>query len=550
MPILRQRKDGSGYYVRAWVPGTIAIGTWQLTAAGVSIIRSRGYQGEEVEFPQALLRQLIDRGEAYTGRSGLTLSPPLLKIAHERAPLIRSRAVSLLFAERDVGWEFVLQISEIPTAWVEGVADIVSALSGWQIVVSGAPPIPAMRLYPGRGGARISVAPQREPYAISAEGALPKEWSVTSWLIPPAGLGGGIALFRGDTGERLWTDTPLEPGESYTLVVPEHLTAGPKRLLPPPQLSPEHLGRVSQWHAWSIEVPKQLDEQVRSWCVRAGLQLAEPRFRLSLVTPPRGYSEVGQAIITAGEEVVLALAPLQPQEGLKTSFYTARVEQIGALTLSIEDIAVTPLRLLVVPGADSIQQVTPAALTLDVAWGGNIVSFKGLGGAQHTLQRPTNASAEAPYAEVRCPAPVALMLRLGERSVRQQELSADDAGPQIAKALHEAGRCGLALTIEIDAGSFGRLSLIAPARTEALTTTTLSPTTLRRARWLAAALPAISRSENSIPVPASLQQALNRIARQAGCESLREVRAIPASLLPALRAVARDILKLNGTSHG
>jgi hypothetical protein len=255
MPILRQRKDGSGYYVRAVLPGTNAFGTWQLTDAGLSIIRSRGYEGEEVEFPQALLKELIDRGDAYTGGSGITLSSPSLKITRERAPRIHSRAVSLLFVEKDVGWELVLQISEIPTAWIEGVADIVSALSGWQIVVSGVPPVPAMRLYPGRGGAKIPVAPQREPYAIRVEGAWPKAWPVTSWLMPPVGLGDGVVLFRGDTGERLWTNTPLEPGESYTLVVPDQLTTGPKRLLPPPQLSPEHLGRVSQWHAWSIEVP-------------------------------------------------------------------------------------------------------------------------------------------------------------------------------------------------------------------------------------------------------------------------------------------------------
>ncbi|GAB4423681.1 MAG: hypothetical protein OHK0015_01500 [Chloroflexi bacterium OHK40] len=248
---------------------------------------------------------------------------------------------------------------------------------------------------------------------------------------------------------------------------------------------------------------------------------------------------------------MLALAPLQPQEGLETSFYTTRIEQTGALTLSIKEVAVTPLRLLVKPGAESVRQTAPAALTLEVTWGGNSASFKGLGGAQYELPRPANASTDAPYAEVLCPAPVTLMLRLGDCSVRQRELPADEAGPQIAETLREASHRNLALAIEIDAGPFGRLSLIAPARAEALTISSpLSPTTLRRVRWLAAALPVRSRIEASILLPASLQQALSHIARQVGCESLRGVRTLPVTLLPTLRAVARDILKMNGTRHG
>lgn len=538
MPKLHKYIGQDGHYIKGALPGSGQISTLQVTPEALRRIKAEIGQGEG-EFSVALLRELLKEKLVYTKGLFPPGNLPSFTVERDQRPVAPRSGAKLIFIESGHTWALAVHVSELPSAWTEASSDLVSDLAGWRITVAGSCSVSAMQFYPGRGGAAIPVAPQREPYAISAEGTWPKAWPVTSWLVPPVGLGGGVALFRGDSGERVRTGYPLELGDAYTLIVPDRLTTGPNRLLPPPQLSPEHLGRVSQWHAWSIEVPERPDEQVRSWFARAGLRLAEARFRLSLITPPRGYSEEGQAIITAGEEVVLALAPLQPQAGLETSFYTARIEQTGPCVLTVEDMATTPLRLLVKPNTDSIRQVMPATLRLNVTWGNTIAFLQGLGAAQqHELLRPVSASAEAPSADVVCPAPVTLIVQLGDCPAQWRELPADEAGPQLADALREAGRRNLPLAIQIEAGAFGRLSLRVPAHAETLTPIpTLSPAALRRARWLAAALPALSRAEAVVLIPTSLRDALDRIAAQPGCHALRDVKFLPLSLLPHLRVL-------------
>lgn len=537
MPILRQRKDDGGHYVRAWVPGTAAIATWQLTPVAVAAIQARFGRGEEVEFPQSLLRELIERGQAYTGGGGI--DPLQLTISRDSYTASRSRSVSLLFVEQGDTWGLALRITELPSAWAAGVDDLLEALAGWRIIVEGESRIPATRLYPGSGGALIPVPPQAH-YSIRVEGMPPRSWGVESWLIPPAGLGAGRAFFRGDTGERISPSSELEPGESFTMVVADCLATGQGRLLPPASISAEYLGRVDQWRAWSIDLPASPDEQARSWCEQVGLKVAEPRFRLSLVTPPRAYTDDRQAIVAAGEELVLALIPLQAHEDPKPGLLTTRIDQTGPITLSAKHVLSSSLRLLVQPCDALPQQATPPELSLRVRWGDLTVGIGALRAASPTeLRRPAVPSADSPLVEVLCPAPVRLSLQLGRHSALRHETPADEAGPLLAEALREATRRKQPFLAQLDAGAFGRISVKCPEpQDSSAERLALSPAVVRRARWLAAMLTSRPNREALAPVPASLVPTLAQFAAQPGCEILASLKFIPPSLLPSLRAIA------------
>lgn len=552
MPKLRKYKDGHGYYVLGQVPGTASISTWQITPAGVARLRSAGYSGDDIFFSPKLLKELIDRGDATTGKSGVGLPLPTLIVSHERASTIQPPAVSLIFVEEVRSWRLALQIARLPRSWIQEIEDLTTALSNWKIIVPGATPVPATRLYPGRGGALIPVRPQQGPYTISAEGTWPLEWNVRSWLVAPTGLEKDLTLFRGDSGVRLPEGSLIEPGETYTLVVPFHLAAD-LRKSPPAVLLPESLGQVDQWRAWSIQIPVEVDEQILSWCKRAGFRVAEPRSKLNLVTPPSAYTHAGQAIITVDEELVLALTPQQRQEGGEVNFFTVCFKQTGAFCINVENSVATPIHVVVETPSTLLQPLPPAPLTLRIHWGEHTFQFNAFRDTSgpHQLAHPTISKEQALYVEVICDTPINLTLDLGDNRRQLERLSTDEAGSLITEMLQAASRRKVHLSAQIDGGVFGRLRFVLPALSVMNDATiSLPPETLRRARWLAVVLPALTRSAPTVPIPISTRHIFTRIAELPGCATLNNLYVVPTTLLPVVRAIARVPSKINGKSNG
>ncbi len=547
MPRLHQRKDGDGYYVRAALPGTSNINTWQINPEGLRFLRSRGYEGDGVQFPDPILKELIDRGYVYTRGSGIGVILPKLQVTSSDSSPSQARLLSqgaaLLFLEGEPAWNLALRISELPRSWIEGADHLVDALSSWQIQVAGKVSVPATHLWPGRGGALIPVAPQSEPYTVTPEGRWPEAWDVRRWLGEIPGLGPGATLFSVETGARLAPGTALECGGAYVLVAPADPAMGRGRWPPPAMFSPEDLGRNGRWQAWTIELPASGNLRVRAWCDATGYRLAEPRFKLSLVTPAQGYSDHGSPIVPVGEEIVLCLAPVREDTGVeyRPTFYTTRFQAPGTYRVTIDDVSTGGLSVIAErPQTHDLRQ--PAALEICITVAGSTIGIQALrdGFGPHSIPPCVNGPGKPPTVEVKCSVPLSLSWESGTVRERRGRLAANEAEVLIADILREASRTRERLDIQLDAGAYGRLGLTMPAPLNTpRAIDALPPMTVGRARWLATQLSIVSTRDTLVPLPRHVRQTLDALADLPGCAALRGLFVVPATLIPHVQAITK-----------
>lgn len=543
MPVLRMRKSDGGYYARGGYPGSSII-TWQITPEGVQFLRSRGYTGANIEFPMPVLQELIERKFAYTHGSGVDLTPPPLrvtKIAAQPALAPPPAALTLVFAEDDLSWQLTLRVPEIPPAWSTGVASLADALSGWWLQTHSEERVPATRLWPGRGGAQVSVEPQIAPYGLLARGRWPERWDVAGWLGAAPGMSPGITLFDRESGGRLAAGAALSLGCDYIAVV--HASGSPHRATPPDLLKPEYLGPRTTWHAWSIQTPASADDSVRRWCESIGYRLAAPRYRLALVTPPRGHTAAGAPVVAAGEEIVLSLTRQDVREDAeqRPSFYTVRFEAPGAYRIAIDDEPKAALHLTAERRTAGIPP-GPAPLVLTIESGSATAELHGLrdGHGPHSLTLPTPSTENSTLRVlIHCAVPFCLTWRTGEDAGLSERLSADEAGARLNTLLHDASERRGRLEAALDAGAYGRIALdiafvwATPEHAE------IPAAAVRRARWLVVVLAGARRSERMAPLPRAARTTLARLSLVAGCESLRGATHVPTGLIPHIHVLAR-----------
>lgn len=548
MPVLHQHKDGSGYFVRAALPGTTQIITWQISPEGLRFLRSKGYKGEKFEFNRTLLEELINRGYAYTHGSGIgpIPAPQLWVTPSDLSPPQKSeasRGTSVVFLENAPGWSIALRVAELPRTWFEHTGSLVDALAGWKIHVAGAPPISATQLWPGRGGALIPVAPQPTPYTVTPEGQWPGSWDLRRWLGNVPGLDAGATLFSADTGERLDRGAALDLGGAYFLVALADPASGRGCWPPPTIFAPEDLGRNGLWQAWAIELPASSGIRVRAWCEASGYRLAEPRYRLSLITPPDGYDESGLPIVAVGEEVVLGLTPIHEDAAARhgPTFYSTRFQAPGTYRVAIDDRSTAAISVVARRPETSLPS-QPAALELCITWAGSAITIQALrdGSGPHAIPTAATIPGKPATVEVTCAVPLSLRWEIGVVRERRDRIAADEANVVIAGLLCEAARRREQLGMQIDAGAYGRIGLTMPALVSTASALyALPPPVMRRARWLAAALSNEAVQGAMVPIPPRSRPALARLATLPGCAALRGLRTVPASLMPHVHAITK-----------
>ncbi len=541
MPTLHKYVDGDGYYIKAYIPGRSQFSTLQVTPQALRRIQA-AIGAEQGVFDHSLLQELLREKLVYTKG----LFPLSVSVTPSAPPAARRSGVRLVFIEGEHPWSVALRVDELPGRWLEAVDSLVDALSGWRICVPSAPPVPATQLWPGRGGALIRVAPQRQAYEVTPEGRWPSGWDVRAWLGSIPGLGTGATLFDGDSGERL-EQRVVEPGSScFLLVHDEH--AGRSRYREPPAfLAPERLGRCGAWQAWSIQIPQSADAQVRDWCGSIGYQLAKPSSRLVLITPPRRYSDAGVAVVSANEDIVLGLLPAGAGQDTNTSaaFYTTRFQRPGTFRVTVDDAADAALYLTVEPRPTEARINCPAGLAIVLEWGGSKVELDALRDGVGAHRDPVRRKAlrEQAAVQVRCAVPLTLLWELGAALERRDQLAADEAGALIEELLQKAAQQAAPLVLQLDAGAYGRLYLELGTQTDTpAATPTLPPAVKRRARWLATALTGMA-GETGIPLTASDRRVLEQLAALPGCDRLRDLRAVPVALAPHMRAIVRLVQK-------
>lgn len=542
MPILRQRKDDGGYYVRASLSGSSAFATWQISPEGIETLRRRGYTGVDFSFPQNVLKELIDRGQAYTHGSGVDLVLPALRVARTDSAVMqapRSQGSKLVIFPGGGSWELAIQVKEIPRIWSSAVESLVDALSGWELIAE-ASKVPATQLWPGRGGAHLPVIPRRETYNMRPVGNWPESWDILWWLGSVPGLGSDVTLFSGENGERLDHGLSLEPGESYFLVAPADTSAGRGRWPPPSFLDPDNLGVRDEWQAWSIQVPRSAGIYISAWCDAIGYRLAKSRCRLNLITPPHRYNDQGIPIIFAEEEIVFGLSPVGDSENVEISFYTARFQEPGMYRVAHDDISTAPLHILVERSVIA-QPEKPVALSIEVDIYGEKFSLHAFsdGAGPHIIEVPGKLLRQSHDVTINCDVPLN-MISSGAVTSRIDQVSAEEAGARIQEQVADAVRRKENLSLQLDAGAYGRLWLEYVVRPILENVGLPLPLlTVRRARWLSAILKGGQHTDALIPLSSSVCRKLARLSVLPECAALRELRAAPASLIPHLHAITR-----------
>lgn len=558
MPILRQRRDGN-YIIRGVIPGVGRFCTWQVTPEGVALLRQIGITaGGEIRVE--MLRKLRDGGLVYTSGSGLGVETVAAK---ERRLAPSPDPLPLLLSEDEDGWHLQLVLPALPKSFFAsaGVGQaVLDTLGHCGLRVDRDQVVPGWRLWPGKGDAACQVAPHEDPYTVEPVGPWPPEWDLSAWTRGADGLRSTGTLFSGpELGSlRLRAGEPTVPGASYYPVAIDDRGQPLSRstVLPiPTDLNPRELPPRGGWRAWEVRIPSAVNERVREWCLRVSHPLAEPAWRLDLVSPPpRRYSASGLPVVEVGHEVVIAAHPPSPLTGPAESvelvvesegsalarlpirsagfpppphsafkaersrddssdwrggpvYFAWPVTQEGVYRLRAASGCVTPLTFAAVsaePGSEPPDLTAgPAQLEVILVNGSSELRLRAFidGSGPHEISLSPLGGGTTPEIAVRCPAPVDMSWWCGQIRGRRECMQPEEVQDLVAPDLTAASVGGRVFRLQIDAGNFGMLRIhLLPGRlaesktavhTGAPATVSLSPRAARRARWLAQAVPAL-----------------------------------------------------------
>ncbi|MDW8213304.1 MAG: hypothetical protein RMJ55_07095 [Roseiflexaceae bacterium] len=251
------------------------------------------------------------------------------------------------------------------------------------------------------------------------------------------------------------------------------------------------------------------------------------------------------------EEIICALTPIGEPSPTEPTFYVLRCAETGSFLIEIDDLPAAPLRVEVWDRQTLPCPQPPEPLTVDIDWGDCTHHVRALNGAgePQRLTPPSRRLRLRPNVQVVSPGRVDLVIAAGRHPERLAGLVAEEAAEQIAAAVEDAIRRQHDLTIQIDGGPFGRLTLTLPAAAAQTAPVALTPAMLRRARWLAAALPSLNSRIPVVPLNSAARSALNTAAKRTGRRALANQRTMPAELLPSVWALARAI-KRKETDNG
>jgi hypothetical protein len=546
MPTLKKYISKTGYYIKGFVPGRGQNSTLQVTPQALQLIQAE-IGRDEGKFSAQLLRNLLAAKLVFSkGEYPLARLPAISVTREAMTPtLTRHAAARLVFVENDTDWQLALRIDALPQKWIAQASNLVEVLANWSIRLPGAAPVPAMQLWPGRGGMVIHARPQQLPYRLTLEGRWPEAWDVPTWLSEVPGLSAGITLFHAVSGERIDPGAALEPGGAYVLVAQSDPKFGAVNWGLQSFLSPHALGRIGAWHAWVIELPSENSPRVQAWCETFGFRLAEPQFKLILISSPARFNDAGLPVVHPRHEVVLGLLPVSADQTQNDEpvFYTTTFAETGSFQITLGDKASSPLRIVVEERTPKAWSICPEALTVQLTWPGGQVSLRALHNGIGPHELPAELLHETPRVQVCCPAPLALTWAVGAERGRRERLAADEAAALIAELLQTAVHRQTVITLQLDVGPYGRLALKSvPESPTVNTTAKYSLLVTQRARWLATILSASPHREPAVPLAATTQHVLARLAEVPGCATLGYLRTVPAWLIAHVHALTRLVL--------
>jgi hypothetical protein len=566
MPKLKQAADGHWYILARVHAAGGKVATWQVADAGVAYAQSLGF---EEELPPWLFSELLEGGLAFTMGSGLSDQPPLDLLPAKGA----DKQLKLAAAETEQGWILQLLIPELPTAVVAPLVrsgNRTLAKCGFQID-GDKTLLTASQLWPGKGGKAWPVDPHERPYSVIPVGPWPPEASLDHLSHPVDGLEpvGSVFFSSDNLGGRVPRGKVVVSDSFYVFVV------GPKyarHFDPPRSLSPRSLGTNNGWNAWELRFPQEADDSVKRWCAQFGLGIEQPKLVLDVVTPPpKRMLVTGVPVFEVRDRIVVSatatservalqgfgfqilcdgvaqhqISKLRNASAGEDLYLQFPVDRPGTYQIRALKGRVAPLTFVATPRSSPPTREKlgrkPAPLT--VRLDEQVYIAFGTLGEEEWIAAWLRKSDKPPVLEIRCPASLRVTWKLDGRS-EHRLLSSAEATDLFQQQL----LCILAerkpLTIELDAGSFGRLRLrVAPEglRLPSLgAQADLAPQTLERARWLSATVAALARQMvPEVALDSQSKSAFRKLGAYPGCQNLRAMDKVPAALLHHAIALGR-----------
>lgn len=565
MPKLKQAEDGH-WYMRAWVFAAGHLGTWQVADEGLEYLRRRGYG--EGEIPTAIFTELCDRNWAYTGGSGFGDQEPVDFLPMKDA----EKQLKIGITETEQGWILEVLIPELPSEVFRELLRKVkhSELGKCSLRVDGERELLLVtRLWPGKGGSRWPLDPHEGTYKLAFVGAWPSVASVNYLTNAIDGLDSAGTLFFGSSklGMRLPRGMALAAGETYFLVLGCNHS---EDLLIPPGVAGRDMGTNNGWQAWELRLGDHADDIAKRWFARFGATIDEPKLQLSIVTPPpKSILVTGLPLFETGDQIVIsaeataprveldefgvvvlrdgvreheirALKKVRPGESVYWSFSATRP---GTHQVRATRGRVVPLTFAVREAAGKTKSAELLPRPLSVGVGEHtFLAFGGKAIAEH-IAVWVGKSEMLSTVKVECMTPLEMTWRI-RGTTERRNLESQEASELLTREVARVPAERKVMTVDLDAGSFGRLSFRVAPEASRLSEgrRNITPMALHRARWLAATIELLRNLDlREVGLDRNVRAALVELAGYPGCGCLARLVTIPAAIAPHARALSRTL---------
>ncbi len=538
MAKLRQLKDGSSYYIRSRRPNYV---TWTVRPAGVEYLKLCGIEVDS-EIAQPQFQYLQDHKLVFTGGSGVS-SLESLSIVSESTEVRRS-LLRLRLCLTDRSWNLTLWVPSLSVVDTTSIVDLSVTLAPCKLHIDESTDVLALTLWPGSGGMAVPVPPHEQPYRVRLDGPWPLALRATEWAIDVGGISHGGVLFDAESGDAFPVGSALAPDDDYLLLLRAEQADHTLKQLPSSIYT--HIGVQAGWSVYVLCLGELSFDHVQTWFRALNYRLATPKWRTTLVSPAQCLAANGTPIYWLGETLVLAIVSAEEgKEGSKI-FMSASLNRVGDVVIGADRDGIIPSHIAVrrreTLSLDDLTAIVPP-LSVNLATDGVVQRAHAWDGNVHTLSISQSVAANV-TATINCPTRVTLVERCGAKVIRHSSEEVRRASERLTDILKRSSLSREALTIEVDAGSFGVVQI---AVTCVLSVPDLAEQVQRQARWFVAALRAADRSQPCLPLPARCRAQLRQLAKFNGCQALAYLSTVPRNLLPmALHIAHRTEVKANG----
>ena len=557
-----------------------------LERSGVSVERAARRTGDaaygRVEFDRYILDALLQRSLVRGSGGGVAPSDESPQTIYEPEP--SHGAFNLKLVESSEGWQLVIEVPKLPRAWLSSP----SLLRGLSVEVEGQK-IAAARLQLGSSPVLISAEPTGEPYTVRLHGQWPPAWEASEWAANVSSLPAHKpVLFTSaeQGGERLPLGCSVQAGEAYFVLVGPMRDFMSRTWPPPIEIPISSLGQRKEWEVFALRLPHPVSGEVLSWLSAIEYSLRGQRWSFGILSPPPLWiAPSGEMTFAPGQTLVVQASPptviseFEPVEALLEGDHAAGPQSLGDTLAS----ACWQLRVEK-PGDYCLRSQTPHqahSLHFTVAPAKDVPIWETLsvypsplrvgltiGGKQQYFEAFTPDHDEKPVAptvtlksrdvsvlewQIECLGSVSATWRYGGTRGNSDNVDAENFVTQFRNALSEALRTRMPLHLHLDGNAFGYLRIDFQCAIGlskfADATISLPPVLLRRARWLASAIPAASARPNARQalLDGRIREALSVLPDEPSLRSLARLQRVPVILLPHLRALATQISKIESS---